>query len=94
MTDPRDEDLTVRLAVDDARTVRAAGIKFARTFSGAYSEDFALALIEQERLIERAITNAGYTVRQSELVAREFTAAATAEWQRIMDTSGATWGTA
>ncbi len=48
MTDPREEDMTVRLTVDDARTVRAAGIKFARTFSGAYSEDFALALIEQD----------------------------------------------
>ncbi len=94
MTAPRQDEMTVHLTVDDARTVRAAGIKFARTFSGAYSEDFALALIEQERMIQRAVTKAGYTVRQSEFVAREFTAAATAEWQRVMDAGNTMWGTA
>ncbi len=86
MTDPREEDMTVRLTVDDARTVRAAGAKFARALAGAHSEDFALAVIEQERMIQRAVTKAGYTVRQSELVAREFTTAAGAVNSRAIVT--------
>lgn len=89
-----DDALTVRLSMDDARTVRAAGSEYARTLSEACSEGLALALTEQERLIQSAITNAGYTVRQSKLVAREFTAAATAERDWLADASSATWGTA
>jgi len=95
MTEPPDDDLYVHLTVDDARTAQAAGLKFAHTLAGARSQDFALALAEQEHLIQRAITHAGHTVLQADLAAREFVAAAAVEWQRITDASGGgTWGQA
>jgi hypothetical protein len=95
MTDPDEEDITVHLTVDDARTAQAAGIKFTHTLTGAHAGDFALALAEQEHLIQRAITNAGYSATQADLAAREFAAAAALEWQRIADASGSeVWGQA
>ena len=60
MTELREEDMMVQLAVDDAHTAQLAGTRFARTLAGAHSEDFAAALREQEHLIERAITDACY----------------------------------
>jgi hypothetical protein len=91
----REEDMMVHLTVDDARTAQVAGATFARTLAGAHPEDFALALAEQEELIERAITEAGYTAQQARLAAGHFTAAAREEGQRITDAGGSsTWGTA
>lgn len=96
LIDPsREEDLQVRLAVDDTRTARAAGTKFARSLAGACSAEFALALAEQEHLIRRAVTDVGYNARQADLAAREFAAAAAVEWQRLVDAgAGAAWGRA
>ncbi len=65
MTALREEDMHVHLTVDDTRTAQLAGCKFARTLAGVHSEDFALALAEQEHLVERAITNAGFNVEQA-----------------------------
>ncbi len=55
------DDLHVHFTVDDAHTVQAAGFKFARALAGADPADYALALAEQEHLVERAITDAGYS---------------------------------
>jgi myosin-crossreactive antigen len=85
MIEPHEEDMMVHLTVDDARTAQAAGIKFARTLAGAYSQDFALALAEQAELIERAITDAGHATDQAGLAAGHFEMAAWDEWQRIAD---------
>ena len=85
----------VLLTVGDVRTAQAAGARFARTLAGARSEDFALALAEQEELIRHAIMAAGYTAEQEGLAAGHFAAAARDEWQRIADASGGfLWGTA
>ena len=85
MADPGETDwldeLQVRLAVDDARTAQAAGVTFARRLSSAHSADFALALTEQELLVERAIVEAGHSAEQARLAARRFAAAAWDEWQ-------------
>ena len=83
MTELREEDLQVRLAVDDAASARAAGAGFARALAGAASEDFAPALAEQEGLVRRAIAEAGYTEEQARVAAGRFEAAAAEEWRRI-----------
>ena len=76
-------------------SAQAAGARFARTLAGTDPQDFALALAEQEHLIQRAITDAGYTVEQAGLAAREFAASAAVEWQRIEDARGReAWGRA
>ncbi len=95
MTILADDDLYVRLAADDARTAQAAGVKFARSLVGAYSADFALALAEQEELIQRAIMEAGCNAEQARLAAGYFEAAAQDEWQRIAASGGSeAWGEA
>lgn len=95
MAELRHEDPHIHLTVDDARTAQVAGAKFARTLAGARSDDFALALAEQEHLIQRAITDAGFTILQADLAAREFAASAAVEWQRIVGAGGSkAWGTA
>ena len=87
--------LQVHLAVDDARTAQLAGCTFARALAGADPADYALALAEQEHLVERAITDAGYSTEQARLAAEHFAAAARDEWQRIADASGGfSWGAA
>ena len=89
------EDLHVDLTVDDACTAEHAGTKFARALAGADLEDFAAAPREQEHLVERAITDAGFSAEQARLAAGPFGAAARDEWQRIADASGGfLWGTA
>ena len=88
MTALREEDMQVRLAVGDAGSARTAGAEFARTLAGADSRDFALALAEQEGLIRRAITAAGYTAEQAGSTARGFAVAAAGEWQRIAGAGG------
>ena len=75
------DDIQVRLTMDDARTAQTAGVTFARALSGAHSADFALALAEQEHLVERAIVEAGHSVEQAQLAAGRFAAAAREEWQ-------------
>jgi hypothetical protein len=75
------DELQVRLTVDDARMAQTAGVTFARTLSGAHSADFALALAEQELLVERAIVEAGYNAEQARLAAEHFATAARDEWQ-------------
>ena len=95
MTELGEESLQVRLAVDDARSAQAAGATFARTLAGASTDAFALALAEQERPVQHAVTDAGYTVLQADRTARSFAAAAAAEWRRIVDAGGSeAWGTA
>ena len=88
MTDPGEtawlDEFEVRLTVDDARTAQTAGVAFARTLSGAHSQDFALALDEQEHLIERAIIEAGHSVDQAQLAAGHFATAARDEWARLV----------
>ena len=85
----------VHLTVDDARTAQLAGCKFARTLAGADPDDFAAALWEQEHLVERAITDAGYSSEQARLAAGHFGVAARDEWQRIANAGGGfLWGTA
>ena len=92
MTDLREEDMLVRLAVDDALTAQAAGTKFARDLGGAVSTDFTAALAEQEELIQRAITDAGFTAEQARLAAEHFEVAARAEWERIAAAGSDTQG--
>lgn len=84
VTDLYAEDLTVHLTPGDAWTTQSAGTTYARTLAGAASEDFALALAEQEGLIRRAIAEAGHTAEQTQLTAERFEIAAAAEWQRII----------
>jgi hypothetical protein len=88
MIGPREDDLFVHLTVDDAGTAQVAGMTFARTLAGAHPEDFALALAEQEELIQRAITDAGYRPEQAQLAAGHFEVAAREEWRRIADAGG------
>lgn len=85
MREIHDDDLMVRLAVDDARTAQDAGAKFARTLAGAAPADFMLALGEQGDLVRRWITEAGCTDAQAQLAAGRFEAAARAEWRRLVD---------
>jgi ribulose bisphosphate carboxylase small subunit len=87
MTDPREDDLQVHLTVDDAHTAQAAGVEFARALAGAHSAEFALALAEQDELIQRAIIGAGYSVEQAWVAAGRFEAAAWNEWQRLRESS-------
>ncbi|MBV9811492.1 MAG: hypothetical protein JO326_02005 [Acetobacteraceae bacterium] len=95
MTELPADSMMVHLTVDDARTAQEAGARFARTLAGACPEDFALALAAQTDLIERAITDAGYSDQQARLAAGHFEVAARDEWQRIVDASGSEpWGTA
>ncbi len=86
MSDPQEadlrlKDLMVHLTVDDVRTAQLAGARFARTLAGADLADYALALAEQEHLVERAIVDAGYS-------AKHFGVAARGEWVRIVSASG------
>lgn len=91
----RGDGMMVHLSVDDARTAQAAGATFARALAGADAHDFAAALAEQEHLVQRAITDAGYTVLRADLAAREFAASAAVEWQRIVNAgSNEAWDTA
>jgi hypothetical protein len=87
MTDPGEtawlDELEVRFTIGDAHTAQVAGVKFAHTLSGAHSADFALALDEQEHLIERAIVEAGYGVDLAQFAAGHFGAAARDEWARL-----------
>jgi hypothetical protein len=95
MLELRENDLRVHLTVDDARTAQVAGATFARTLAGAHPEDFALALAEQQGLIQRAITDGGYSTEQARLAAGHFEVAAREEWQRIVDAAGgSSWGRA
>jgi len=94
-TKPREDDPHVYLTVDDARAAQVAGAKFAGALAGAHSAEFALALAEQEGLIQRAITDAGYSAEQAWLAASRFEAAAWDEWERIAAAGGSdTWGDA
>ena len=68
-----------------ARPAPLAGCKFARTLAGTDPVNYALALAEQEELIRRAITAAGYSTAQAQLAAAHFEEAAWDEWQRIVD---------
>ena len=88
MVELREEDLLVRLTVDDAGTARDAGAGFARALAGAASADFAAALAEQRELVRGAILAAGFTAGQARLAAERFEAAAQAEWARIADAGG------
>ena len=92
MVELREEDLLVRLAVDDAGTARDAGTSFARALAGAASADFGAALTEQRELVRDAILGAGFTAGQARLAAERFEAAAQAEWARIADAGGARVG--
>ena len=84
MTAASADDFHVHLTVDDARTAQTAGVTFARRLAGANPADFALALAEQELLVERAIVEAGHSVEQAQLAAGHFGAAARDEWERII----------
>ncbi len=84
MTEPHEENLFVHITVDDAKLAEAAGIKFAHTLAGANPHDFALALAEQEHMIQRAIIEAGYSAEQAALAAGHFEVAAQDEWRRIV----------
>lgn len=91
----REDDMLVRLAVDDARTAQDAGAGFARALAGAYPVDFMVALAEQEDLVRRAILEAGFTAEQARLAAEHFEVAALAEWKRVALTATTdAWGTA
>lgn len=95
MNEQHDSDPMVLLAPDDARTVRAAGVGFARTLAGAPSAAFLMAVDEQGELIRAAIRRAGYPKRQARRTATEFQGAAMGEWQRIASTAQPeTWGSA
>ncbi len=83
MTEPREEDLLARLAVDDAKTAQDAGARFARALAGAASAAFMVALAEQEDLIRRTIMDAGFSAEQAQLAAGHFEVAALDEWERI-----------
>ena len=87
--------MMVSLTMGDTDTARAAGVDFACTLSGARTQDFAMALAEQQHLIQRTIIDAGFTALQAGLVAREFTTSASIEWQRIAGAGSSTdWGRA
>ena len=95
MIELREEDMMVHLAVDDAHTAQAAGVRFAHTLAGDCSADFTLALAEQTDLIERAIADAGFSEQQARLAAGHFEVAARDAWQRIASSGGSgAWGTA
>ena len=83
MNDSHDDGLMVHLTVDDARTVQEAGAKFARDLACAMPRDFLLALSEQQSLIQRAITDAGFTPEQARLADGHFEVAAREEWAQV-----------
>lgn len=67
---------TPRLDVEDARTVRRAGARFASDLAGAAWATFVMALAEQGERLRRAVTAAGYGSEQARLAAARFEAAA------------------
>ena len=82
------DDLEACFTVGNARTAQAAGVTFARKLAGARSVDFAVALAEQEMLVERAIVEAGYGIDLAQCAAGHFGVAARDEWERILGVSG------
>lgn len=88
MSAGRVEDSMVHLTPGDARTTHGAGVKYARALAGAPTGAFLEALIEQEGLIVRSAIGAGFGARRARTAAREFKAAAEAEWNRIATAGG------
>ena len=85
--------MMVHLAVGDAATAQAAGVRFARDLAGARTADFMLAVAEQADIIRRGIIDAGFSAGQALNAAEVFELAALVEQARIVvamasDTSG------
>ena len=83
MIKPSETGPTMRLAVDDAATAQAAGVRFARDLAGAHGGDFLLAVGEQRDLIHRAILDAGFSAEQAHGATEHFEVAALVEWTRL-----------
>lgn len=85
---PREGEPPIRLAADDARTVREAGARFASDLAGAAWAGFMLALAEQGERLRRAVLDAGHTPEQAKLAAAHFEAAARDEWVWLDTSTG------
>lgn len=81
-------NLAIHLTPGDARTTRSAGVDYARTLTGAPTDAFLEALAEQENLIVRWTTGAGFSTDLAQAMAREFVTAAETEWRRIAGACG------
>jgi hypothetical protein len=85
----------LHLQPEDAGTIQAAAVQFARSLAGAPSRWFRLAVAEQRQIVRDTIERAGYEKRQARIAASTFQFAARAEWQRIASTAQpAAWGRA
>ncbi len=86
MIPARDEDLQIYLTPNDIESAQVAGVQFARALAGAPGAAFMIALGEQEQIVLRVITEAGFSSDVARLAADSFEVGAKLEWQRISST--------
>lgn len=85
MTEPSERGTSESVAIEDIRDAEAAGIKCARQgmLAGIETATFMVALAEQEFVTRRAITDAGGSSVQADLLVEHFGNAARDEWYRL-----------
>ena len=83
MFQPYEDALQVRLVPEDVETAQTAGVQFARALAGAPTTAFLVALGEQEKLVRRAVVEAGLGKRVARTAADVFEVGARLEWQRL-----------
>ena len=86
MNEQRSDDWPeLRLLPDDAGTIQAAAVQFARSLAGCPSPWFRMAIAEQRGIVQDVIEKAGYPTTQAETAATCFSFADRVEWQRLAD---------
>ena len=84
MIEQGEAELSVCLTATEARIAELGGVHFARVLAGTDEHTFALALVEQVGVIERAIVDAGFGAEQASFAAEHFaTAAREARWEHV-----------